>query len=488
MSNAPPPAGPLFSVTLGALRQVSAYDPSIQSFANEGSFARSANTPFYLFGGNNYKVGVDGGNGDRWTCRTREPAPERGIRPSARSRRTRASMAPTPTPLRQGGRTRDYLSVIGHTSSGQLCIGMSSAPSSTLPTWTDPVVCINNTGEANDFPSIAWDPGGHTLYATGRGSGMWIYQKYACNSTVGGSLCTVPFDTIVNPTMVSESGSDSDITVNPCTGSPIVSSRDGSNLNLVFAHGDGTAGVCQVSSTEPSAGNDNCPVTGDPLHPLNCDSHEVCPCSGQNKTDCGRSAATGGGSTCPHAAHRISIKAVALPGQPTKCSLFAAWTKSFKNSNNNTRYEARYAQIDVTVDELSCLAPFSHLEDLTFTATATDGNLYDANVSVDELAGNVGVFFYADNDAGHCGTLYKGLVSTGLSMANRQLVTLSDASFPQVIFAMAGGGDWVAAIKDGIPGAGFYPTWAVPKQNANGIACNGNTYNETVHGRLITIQ
>jgi hypothetical protein len=363
------------------------------------------------------------------------------------------------------------------------CIGVAATPASGFDTneWSYPVTCFNQINEADDGQVIHFDIGGTTLWAAAPHPPAWSYYLYAApdcrTGQPGGPECpladlspndprTKALDVTGNNGAHNTMDGHPDLAVNPCTHHAIASYRTGGRdrvdpgaIKLSFVTPTGVVvNTYTVARVGAFIGNDACAGGG------TCTKGNVCKCGGATST----SECTGQGMSCLRIVPRVQL-ATTYDAQAQRCLAYVSFDYA-DGAIEPHRFRSMLQIVDVTDESKP-----SVVRTMT-TSAPPGGQTFNAIPTASAFSRNAGWFFYFD-DGSHCNTTFTGYVDSNLLLLTQRPLLVSQGAFPTF-----GGtvvlGDYVAAIKRGLPGGYLFPTWSQPVPGpASCSKCQGRTYN-----------
>ena len=191
----------------------------------------------------------------------------------------------------------EYLASIFKYSGGN-CLGVASAPASTM-VW-GPMTCINPIGTDKpwDAPFLSYDIAGSTLWVSGCSrvsSQCWLYKNDSCIGSIGGT-CLTPFTPVTPSGMPLRLDHSHRIVANRCdptTAGAFMATRsdDGTTVQITQFFATGAQKTCSDATDELLEPETNCTGGG------SCSGDEtVCKCGGATSSDC----TSDPGQTCAH--------------------------------------------------------------------------------------------------------------------------------------------------------------------------------------------
>jgi hypothetical protein len=350
--------------------------------------------------------------------------------------------------------------------------------------WNTKPVCIGPAGEPSDGPAGQFDDGGTAFWLAASGNDVGVYVAPNCTDGIPGTA-TCPLSTfgandyvsVHRPGGQNRGGSHTNIAVNPCTHNAVVAYRTQAPDNPVTSLTEGDIELAFVKpsgevtffpQSSPAVAGVPIAANDDTACPPDKNGSSVCTCP-----TCSADNVHFGGSTRFSPRVHIVTKYVASLAPPACLAYLAYDTTTFGSSTQgtNNRYHARLTIFDIT-DESAPQVRF----DFTVPSPA-GGQTWMPTVSANSLTDDVGFFFYAD-DGTHCATTYAGYLASDPLMGGQAYHTLS-RPFPTWTT-----GDYVGAIRRGLPGGYLFPTWLQMQSSPAtcAVQCSGQGYQPQILG------
>ena len=218
-----------------------------------------------------------------------------------------------------------------------------------------------------------------------------------------------------------------------------------------------------VKHVGPFYGNDQCNGGG------TCTKGNVCKCGGGNAT----SECTGSDMSCLRIVPRAQV-VTKYDAEAQKCLAYVSYDYVDGRATPR-RFHSALHVVDITNEAKPAL-----LREMT-TSAPPGGQTFNSTPTVSAYTRGAGWFFYLD-DGTHCQTSFTGYVDQNLFLTSQRPVLLSPQPFPTF-----GGtvvlGDYVAAIRRGLPGGYLFPTWSQPVQTgASCSKCRSASWNTRILG------
>ncbi len=368
------------------------------------------------------------------------------------------------------------------------CIGIAATDPNSMAsgTWTYPLACATAQHPSlGDGPSVHFDEGSTNLFAVETDFAMSpvaivLHAFPNCQAGPVGPSGSTCLEAPGSPTVVaSNTGSHATVTVNPCTHDAIVAYYDpsgGISLNFFGPTGVPVAGPFQIDASAPWAQTSACAVPG-------CDNDGMVPrCGGICGTVCGQSPG------CARTAPKVHVATKYDPATGS-CYAYAAYDKAC-SANGATYMQSNFAVVNITSEAAPVVVQ-------NYNSGSCSGsspfNTFMSVSTANEFTGGVGWFFYMQpprtrySVGGPCNTYFVGYTDTALGLSSMSYAGALAGPFPTMRFDAAHGmGDYVGAVKRGLPGGYLFPTWAQPvPTSASCVSCQTQQWSLAVYGATV---